>query len=248
MTNKQSWSVFVPCYNEGEELRHTVDEIIKVMNAIASGYEIVIVDDGSTDNSVEVIKEIEKNKQNNITAVFHERNKGIGTVQRRAYTSAKFENVIIIGGDGQFNPEELLSNKIVEHGTWLSFYREQLPSYTPFRKMLSGTNKLLNEFLFGLKLRDVNWAMVFKTADLKKLNLQMNSTLLKSEICIKLKFLGNRVIEIPSTYHARKSGKSKGASFKIIRQAGKETFKLFLEIQRFKKKRLNTQHSTPNTP
>ncbi|HXH18244.1 MAG TPA: glycosyltransferase family 2 protein [Chitinophagales bacterium] len=242
---KQSWSVFVPCYNEGSVLRNVVDKIAAVMEAIAAEYEIMIVDDGSTDDSISVIKKIQAEKRN-VSAVFHDGNKGIGAVQRRAYTSARFENVIVIGGDGQFNPEELLVHPVIKPGIWLAFYREQFPSYTPFRIFLSGVNKYLNQFLFGMKLKDVNWAMAFKTADLKLLDLRLNSTLIKSEICIKLHMLGHRAIEIPSTYHPRISGEAKGASFKIIMQAMMEIFRLLLEIQRFKKN-LNTPYAPHNT-
>jgi len=235
MEQPQSWSVFVPCYNEGKRLFEVVDAIIRVVRAISGEYEVVMVDDGSTDDSPRVISEIVKSNAH-VRAVFQERNRGIGAVQRLAYTTARMENVIIISGDGQFNPEELLHHGTIEPGTWLSFYRQQLPSYNLFRKFLSFFNKSMNRLLYGLELKDVNWAMAFKTADLRQLRLRMNSTLLKSEACIKLMLLGYRVVEIPSTCHPRTSGKAKGASPKIIWQAVKELFKLFVEVQRFKRK------------
>src|ERR1051325_5371442 len=160
--SNQSWSVFVPCFDEGNNLSAVIDMIISVMECIAADYEIMIVDDGSKDNSVSIIKDIEKTR-NNIHYIIHGENKGIGAVQRKAYTSARFENVIVIGGDGQFDPGELLEHCTLEVGTWLAFYRPRRDEYNTFRKILSVTHRLINKYVFGLELKDVNWAMAFKS-------------------------------------------------------------------------------------
>lgn len=232
---RQSWSVFVPCFNEYKSLPKVIDKIEQVLETIASQYEIVIVDDGSTDDSAEVIRRIAERKPK-VSAVFHDHNKGIGSVQRRAYTTAKFENVIVIASDGQFDVTELLPYASVEPGTWLAFYRQQFPTYTIFRKMLSGVNKSLNRMLFSLDVRDVNWAMVFKSDALEKLDLELSSTLIKSEICIKLRLLGYEPREIPSHYHPRTAGVSKGASLTMVRQAFSDILLLYASINRFRKK------------
>ena len=233
----QSWSIIIFCYNEAGTIEKVVLEARSVMNEMAPGmYEIIIVDDGSTDGSTEKIRAIEKIVPD-IKAIFHPANLGIGSALRSGYAQATNQNICAIPADGQFNIRELLPFRGIDEKTFVSFYRIENTTYSPFRNGLSYLNKKLNQIFIGVHLRDVNWVKVYKNKELQQLELHLQSSLVESEICAKLVARGNQVIEVQSAYLPRTYGKSKGASFSTIFRAAKETWKLIVEIRKFAKRK-----------
>lgn len=230
----QTWSVGVLCYNEAETLDKVVTDLRTVLQQLTDTFEIIIVDDYSTDGSREKAVELAK-KYTEVKTILHEANKGIGGGLRTIYTNVKYENVAMIPGDGQFDTKEYLPFKDIPADTFISFYRKENTSYNMFRNGLSLFNKKLNKVFIGIKLKDVNWTKIYKKKDLDSLDLQLTSSLIESEICAKLLFLGKKVIEVESKYLPRVYGQSKGASFAIIKKALKDTWTLILIMQKFKK-------------
>lgn len=227
----QSWSIILFLYNEEDSLKAVIDSalvILKQLNATES--ELIIVNDGSTDKSSQIIKNYLNN--DNIKVIHHNKNKGIGEALISGYKAANYENICAIPADGQFNVEELLPFKIIPDKTIISFYRNQKTRYTLFRKLLSFGNKLLNKYLLGIKVKDVNWVKVYKKDFFDSISPVLTSSLVESEICAKMLKTGFKIIEVESTYHPRLGGKSKGASLSTIRQAIRETFKLYVELRK----------------
>jgi glycosyltransferase involved in cell wall biosynthesis len=230
----QTWSVGVLCYNEGGSLEQVVVRLLEVMQQITNTFEIVIVDDCSTDGSGEIAKKL-SDQYPEIKAVIHPKNRGIGGALRSIYANCKYENIAFIPGDGQFDVTEYLPYATVKDGTFVSFYRKENTSYSLFRNILSLFNKKLNKVFIGIDLRDVNWTKIYKKADIDKLDLQLTSSLIESEICAKLLFLGVKVIEAESKYLPRAYGESKGSSSAIIKKALKDTWVLISIMSRFRK-------------
>ena len=236
MNPHQTWSLIVFAYNEEGNIYSTLEKTYDVLKTLSPvDGELIIVDDGSQDNTTVIIKDFSKNKENVIT-VCHRNNKGIGPALTTGYKIASKENVCAIPGDGQFNPAELIPFAVITPHTIVSFYRQKKIVYSPFRKMLTGFNRLLNRCVLGIKIKDVNWVKIYKNVDLKQTNLAITSSLVESEICAKMLLNNKQLIEVKSEYGVRLTGKSKGASFKIIKKALSDVFILYCEIRRYKKK------------
>ncbi|MCD6012526.1 MAG: putative dolichol-phosphate mannosyltransferase-putative rane bound sugar transferase involved in [Flavipsychrobacter sp.] len=230
----QTWSIGVVCYNESGSLNKVVEQLRPVLQQLTNTFEIIIVDDHSTDGSREIAKDLEK-KYPEVKLIFHEANKGIGEALLSVFNNARYENVGVVPGDGQFDPAEYLRFPDVPKDHFVSFYRKENTSYSLFRNILSFFNKQLNKIFLGINLRDVNWTKIYKTDDLKKLDLQLKSSLVESEICAKLLFLRKTVIEVQSKYLPRLHGVSKGASSGIVKKALNDTWQLVLIMRKFKK-------------
>ncbi len=229
----QTWSVGVLCYNEAGSLEQVVAQLREVMQKITNTFEIIIVDDCSTDGSGDIAKQLEKNFPE-VRAVVHVQNKGIGGALRSIYANSKYENIAFIPGDGQFDVTEYLPYADVPEGSFVSFYRKENTSYSIFRNILSLFNKELNKVFIGIDLRDVNWTKIYKKADIDQLDLQLTSSLIESEVCAKLLFLGKKVIEVESKYLPRTYGQSKGSSFAIVKKALKDTWVLVSIMRKFR--------------
>lgn len=232
---KQSWTVGILCFNEAGTIKNEVEKTLKVLREIASEFELMVVDDGSSDGSTQIIRDL-KLQYPEITAVIFEKNKGIGAGLRAVYLNAQYENVLATAGDGQFDIHEIIPFKTFPDNHFVSYYRIENTVYSGYRNMLSFFNKKMNEKLLGITLRDVNWAQVYKRDNLRQLDLQLTSSLLGSEICAKLLYLGVQKIECESRYLPRTYGESKGSSFKTVKKAIKDIFILVSVMKKFRKK------------
>jgi dolichol-phosphate mannosyltransferase len=233
---KQSWSIIIFSYNEAGTLRSVIESVEWFFDTIGCvRNEVVIVDDGSTDNSREIVKATAEEFPN-IKAVYHSKNLGIGHALRSGYAAVQYENVSAVPGDGQFNVAELVPFASLSPKTFVSFYRVENTIYSRGRNILSFVNKKLNAKFLGLEIRDVNWVKIYKRADLAELDVRMTSSLVESEICAKLLLGKSRLIESKSVYHPRKAGKSKGASFPVVLQAALETLTLICTVNLYRMK------------
>ena len=206
-------------------------EAIDVLGMMSNDFEVIVVDDGSTDGSSDEIDLAAQHEK--VTAIHHPNNLGIGEALRSGYQQASMENVVAIAADGEFKMDELLPHALMESNTFVSFYRKVNTTYSSYRDMLSIVNRKLNKWLLNMDLKDVNWSNIYKTADVKSLNLELTSSLVESEICAKLIKKGVKPVESPSTYLERVSGKSKGGSMKIVWQAVQDIFKLIAVVTRY---------------
>ena len=231
----QTWSVGILCYNEVNTIEKVVLDTYRVLQQATNTFEVIVVDDYSTDGSREKAIELQK-KYPQVKVVLHEVNKGIGHGLRSVYSNAIYENVTVTSGDGQFDVAEYLLYPEISKDNFISYYRRENTTYSLFRNILSLFNKELNKIFIGIDLKDVNWTKVYKKADVDKLDLQLTSSLVESEICAKLIYLGRKVIEVESKCLPRIFGESKGASSAIVKQAIKDIWKLILIMRKFRRK------------
>ncbi len=226
----QSWSLIIFAYNEQDAIENVIKSSLRVLNRLnPEKSELIIVNDGSTDNTLKIIQDFDEKR---IKVINHTKNRGIGEALLSGYKAAQYENICAIPGDGQFNPEELIPFAEFDDNTFISFYRTQKTRYTAFRKILSFFNKILNRYFLNIKIRDVNWVKIYKKQFFDHITPVLTSSLVESEICAKMIRSGYKIIEVQSTYHTRQGGVSKGASLKTIFLAIRETLKLYIALQK----------------
>lgn len=235
----QSWSIIILCYNEVGNIGRVLQTVHQLLPQLSTNTgEIIVVNDGSTDGSHEQIVQFTQDYPTAPLQYIHQlENLGIGAALHKGYAQARAENVVMIPGDGQFDLQELLPYKNLAPKTILAFYRVENMTYTLTRNILSWFNRGLNRLFLGLTLKDVNWVKAYKTAALQTLPLDVKSSLVESEICSKLLYLGHQALEVESKYWPRKTGTSKGASWAIVRQALYDIPILIRAFRRFQKKR-----------
>ena len=99
---KPSFGVIIPCYNEVQ----TVKDIVQRVLAVDIVDEVVIVDDGSTDGTVEVLKAIEAEQHSRVAIVYHKRNQGKGAALVTGFEHTRCEVIIIQDADFEYDPRE----------------------------------------------------------------------------------------------------------------------------------------------
>ena len=105
---KQSLSVVLPIYDEEELIKGLVLGIIHVLSEQEISFEVVAVDDGSSDDSLNVLRGLKETNPKVLTIVKHLRNRGNGAALRSGIRIAKGDIVVTMDSDGQHNPEDIL--------------------------------------------------------------------------------------------------------------------------------------------
>ena len=224
-------SIIIFCFNEAGSIGALLQTSVSFLQSFSSDFELLIVDDGSTDSTAEVLKNYDG--KNNIKVITHAFNKGIGEALQTGYCNASKEYVCAIPGDGQFDISELKRVSFFENNTYYSFYRLST-EYNFYRSLLTWLNRLLNQHILGIYIRDVNWVKVYRTEQLKLVKPELKSSLIESEICAKLNKCGIMPIEIPSKYLKREFGEAKGGNWKTLKKVIYEIWRLYLLTLRFK--------------
>jgi glycosyltransferase involved in cell wall biosynthesis len=227
-------SIIIFCYNEKGSIADVISSCIDSVKKFADSFEVIIVDDGSTDGSSEIIQS-QVALYSFIQYIRHSTNLGIGMALRSGYKASSKEFVCAIPGDGQFDVNELGLIQPFPIHRFYSFYRPET-SYNLYRRVLNISNRLFNRVCLGIKLRDVNWIKVYRKDQLDFANIELKSSIVESEICAKLIKAGSRPIELPSVYHLRLSGESKGGNWKTLSKALSEMNTLVQVLFRFKKR------------
>ena len=225
------FSIIIFAYNELGTLPLVVKKSHQFLQKFYPNSELIVVDYGSTDGSQLALRKLAKDIEFNL--IQHEKNMGIGQALKSGYTKATKKLVCAIPGDGQFDITELQSINAYKPNTCYSFYRQN-HEYSPYRRLLSGFNRAVNFVLLGFSLRDVNWIKVYWKADLDKINIKLDSSLIESEICGKLSKCNVSFVEKPSAYLPREHGVSKGGNLKTVSKALFELFRLVVEVARFR--------------
>lgn len=212
-------------------------DVVLFLKTHAKKAEIIVVNDGSTDDTNFRIAQIISLYPEMIKVIQHPHNLGIGMALKTGYQAASLEYVCALPADNQFSVSELESVKPFDKNTYYSFYRRS-NNYNLYRTILTWINRLFNQHVLGIYLRDVNWIKMYKKSQLELVKPELKSSLVESEICAKLYKCGIMPIEIPSNYLERKYGKSKGGGWKTLKKAILEIAQLFFVVQKFDAKAL----------
>ena len=225
----QSWSLIIFFYNEEENVLKVCEQAIDFLAPLPEGKkEIIFINDGSSDQSVEQIKKIIEDKPY-IKLITHENNLGIGASLKSGYKIAQMENICALPGDGQFNINELKAFRFVSPKTVISFFRVKHRHYSLFREFLTQANRWLNKLLFRLDNQDVNWVKIYKKSDISQLNFRSNSSFIETEIIYKLQCKACKIIQSPSQYQMRVYGHSKAVTWSVLKNVGRDIIVLLIK-------------------
>lgn len=200
-------SAVVPAFNEQESLEKFYPVLVSALAKLGS-YEIVFVDDGSTDSSLDLMKKIAA-KDKNVRIFSFRKNQGKAEVLTLGFKMAKGDYIVTLDADLQDRPEEIenLLKKLKEGFDLVSGWRKNRKDSKALINFPSKLFNFLAGLFWGLKLKDYNCGLkVYTKEAAKSLNLYGG---MQRFIPLLLYQNGFRVTEIPVVHEKRKYGKSK---------------------------------------
>jgi glycosyltransferase involved in cell wall biosynthesis len=229
-----SLSVFFPCFNEGANIEKTVKKALPVLDKNFKTWEMILIDDGSTDSTGKIIDNLSKSDPR-IKAIHHPKNKGYGAALKSGFYNSIYPWIAFTDADGQFDFSEITSffSKQKETGADLviGYYRKRQVSV--IRKLNTFIWQVAVNILFGLKVHDIDCG--FKLISKKVFDtippLQSErGAFISSEFLIMAQKSGFKIVEIPVYHYPRVEGHGTGADINVIIKSFIDLFKLWLKM------------------
>ncbi|NOZ61620.1 MAG: glycosyltransferase family 2 protein [Calditrichaeota bacterium] len=226
---KLDLSIVVPIYNEEENVALLHQAVTDVMKDLHLRYELILVDDGSTDSTLEILRKIQKNDPN-LKAIKFRGNFGQSAAMAAGFEAARGETVVAMDGDLQNDPRDIprLLEKLDEGFDVVSGWRKNRKDKLIVRKVPSRIANRLICSVTGVKLHDTGCSLkAFRREIIKRISLYGE---LHRFIPALAKLEGAKITELAVNHHPRKFGKSKyniTRTFRVIMDL--TTLNLFLK-------------------
>ena len=225
-------SVFFPAFNEEENIEKTLNDALKVLDGLnLKNYEIIVVDDGSKDKTVSIVKELSKENPK-VRLVEHKSNQGYGNALKTGFKEAKYEWIAFADSDGQFDFSEI--TKFLEEADNADFvlgYRIKRAD-SVLRTFFTWVWKMVAKILLGLSAKDYScgFKLIKRESYKKTLPLIAGEKVTQIEMLVKANRLGFRFAEVGVHHYPRKFGTQTGADLKVVIKSLFDLIKLWWKL------------------
>lgn len=218
---KYSLSVIMPALNEEKNIKQAVENTLAAFMRNYVDGEIIIINDGSTDRTPEIIREL-IDKHENIKTINHDTPKGIGTSVWEGFTTSEKDVVVMFPSDNENDPDEaLMFFSLMESVDIVIPFIYNIEVRDKQRRLISSIYNFIINMSFGIKINYHNGTTFFRRAILDDIELTSFGFFYQAELLIKLIRKGYLFAEVPNYMCQRCSGESKALSWKSLREVAK---------------------------
>jgi len=208
-------SIILPVYNEELIIKNVIYDIVSNIRQYVNDFEVIIINDGSTDNTLELINSI-KMSFPELKVISHERNRGYGSALKTGIKVSQKDRVFIMDSDGQFRINDFnIFWKNKQSYDFILGYRAARKDNI-YRRCLGKLGNFTANIFLRESIKDINCGFkLFKLRDLK------NITLISTGGCIYFEILRyllkkNKFLQLPVNHYRRIAGNQTGGNFKVI--------------------------------
>jgi glycosyltransferase involved in cell wall biosynthesis len=239
--------VFFPAYNDSGTIASLVITALQTARRLTDDFEIIIVNDGSADQTAEIADELARTYPE-VRVVHHDGNRGYGGALRTGFETATRELIFYTDGDAQYDPAEMaaLWDAFGESVDLVNGYK--ISRSDPLHRVIIGrvyhhTVKLL----FGLQVRDVDCDFrLLRRSIFDRVRLEKTSGVICLEMMKKIQDAGYRIAEVPVHHYHRAYGRSQFFNFRRLFKTGVDVMKLwYLLVVRQEHKRALAATASP---
>ena len=202
-------SLILPAYNEAQAIRHSIRAAVAALSDLGVPYEIIVVDDGSTDDTAAIAR-AEAGDLPQVRILSTPQNVGYGGALRYGFREAQFDFLAFTDADGQFDLRELarLLTAAKEFDFVCGYRIDRQDHWT--RKLYSRSYNLLVRTLLGTRVRDCDCALkILRRSQVDQLGLESNDFFINAELLTKARLAGLTVTEVGVSHYPRLRGESK---------------------------------------
>lgn len=224
-------SAFFPCYNDAGTIASMVELTTMTLKKLTRRYEVVVVDDGSSDRSRQILLSLKK-MHPNLKLVFHQKNQGYGGALISGFKNCSGDLIFYTDGDFQYDVTELekLLMNLTKKVDVVQGYK--VKRHDPWIRVLIG--ELYNfgvKFLFGIRIRDVDCDFrLIRKSVFEKVKLEHKSGVITVEMVKKIQDAGFKFSEVPVSHFFRSYGKSQFFNYQRIYRVLIELIELWTEL------------------
>ena len=234
----EALSYFFPAHNEAENIEALVAEALVALPEIAERFEIIAVDDGSTDGTSDLADRLAAEHPDIVRAVHHPQNRGYGAAVRSGLAAARFPLICFTDGDRQFKVADLarltarLDDRGVQGRTPDVVVGYRIERADPaIRLAYARTYRACLKLFFGLDVRDPDCACkLFRREALQGVSVESGGAFLSAELLIKISQRGGILVEEGVPHYPRTAGQASGADPRVVLRAVKDFWSLRLRL------------------
>ena len=233
MTTKfRALSVFFPAFNDAPSLPKLLAKIFVVLERHVEDYEVIVVNDGSQDDTAKILAEAAVTYAPHLRVVTHPRNMGYGMALRSGLEAARKEFIFYTDGDGQYDVDEMpeLLSRMAPGIGLVNGYK--LERHDPLHRVWIG--KVYNfcaRLLFRIRIRDIDCDYrVMRRSLVEKLRLQSTSGTICVELVRKFELSGCGVVEVGVHHYPRLHGSSQFFRIKSLAVTLGKLLRLWWEL------------------
>jgi glycosyltransferase involved in cell wall biosynthesis len=230
-----SVSLVIPMFNEELNIERAVDAAVQSLQEYASEWEILIIDDASTDASPRIAARLAA-REPRIRVIRHETNRKLGATLRTGFAAARLDLVFYMDADIPFDPDVLgraMRAMEITEADVIAAYRHDRKLEGFKRTAYSFAYNWLIGALFGWPHRDINFSFkLMKREVLDAIELRSEGSLIDAELIVKAKNRGFIIQQIGIDYFPRTRGESHLASFGVVWKILRELVKLYPEMRK----------------
>jgi glycosyltransferase involved in cell wall biosynthesis len=225
-------TVVLPCLNEEENVGPAVAEALAAAELCASGVEVVVVDDGSTDATRERAEALAQ-AVDRVPVVVHESNRGYGAAVRSGIEAARMPWILLTDGDRQFDLRELVDLLPLAPGHDLvAGYRIDRQD-TMGRRVAGRAWSWLTRRTFGFGVMDVDCAFkLVRTRSVQLLELTSDGAMIPAELLARGLRDGWEIAEMGVHHRPRTAGAPSGGNVRVVARAFRERRELLRDLRR----------------
>jgi glycosyltransferase involved in cell wall biosynthesis len=226
-----SVSVCFPAYNEGKTLRAVLDDARALLARSDLDYEILICDDGSTDETPAIVREAAA-ADPRIRAWRHDQNQGIFATFEDLYARASKEFVFLNSTDGQWQTRILFDLLPLTASADVVIASRRDRHYPPMRRLVSWGFNVLPALLFGVRTYDAGAVKLMRREIITRWALVSRSPFSEAERLIRAARHGYRIVEYPVDSSPRRGGRARGANWTLVRGAVVDLARVWIALRR----------------
>ena len=217
----------LPVHNEAENIAWLLPHAADVLPGIASRFDLVIVDDGSTDGSGELATSLAGKLGISLRVLRHDQKSGYGITVGDGLRAARGDFVAFTDADGQFEIADLaLLVPLLDRADLAAGWREERRDARA-REVVSWVFNTLVAVLYRLPYRDVDCALkLMRREVLDSLTLEARSALINAELYWKVQETGGTFLQVGVPHHPRRMGRRSGGRLIPILRATKELIEI----------------------
>ena len=219
-----SLSVVLPAYNEEQVIAGTISDILSVLHNWIQDFEVIIVNDGSTDSTASIVSALAENDPH-VRLISHPTNQGYGAALASGFAAATKELTFFMDSDGQFDIRDLSQffSFIDTYDAVIGYRINRQDSW--IRELNARGWKWLVRLVLGVHARDIDCAFkLLRTEFLHAHPLETLGAMINAELLFKLKQAGCTYKEVGVQHLPRRGGRATGAKLSVIIRAFRELF------------------------
>ena len=226
-----SISAVFPAYNDAGTIPSMVLTALLALRQVTDDYEVVVTNDGSTDNTAAVLDEL-ASRYPELKVIHHPANQGYGCALRTGFSNATKDWVFYTDGDAQYNPMELidLTKAISEDVDVINGYK--ISRHDPWIRVVVG--RLYHHIVkiaFGFKLRDVDCDFrLIRHKIFEEVPLESTTGTICLEMVKKFQDLGYSFAEVPVNHYYRSYGRSQFFRWKHLWRTFRQLYALWWKL------------------